>query len=187
MNILIAGETTGSRLRELRRQHGLSLRALAEKSGLSANTLSLVENGKTSPSISTLQQIAIALNCPINAFFERIVNREPVVYTIHDQRQIQKFSNLKLEDLSDGSGDEGLLPILVSFDPHCESGSQPLVKEGSEFIFCLMGQVIYTINGTAYTLEPGDSLFFPATTPYTWANRTGETCKVIIVTFPSAV
>ena len=43
-------ESLGNRLRELRRQQGLSLRALAEKSGLSANTLSLIENGKTSPS-----------------------------------------------------------------------------------------------------------------------------------------
>lgn len=60
----------GNRLRELRRQQGLSLRALAEKSGLSANTLSLIENGKTSPSVATLQQIALALNIPITAFFE---------------------------------------------------------------------------------------------------------------------
>jgi hypothetical protein len=36
----------------------LTIRALASQSGLAVNTLSLIENGKTSPSVSTLQQLA---------------------------------------------------------------------------------------------------------------------------------
>ena len=58
------------RLRELRTQRGYSLRALADRSGLNINTLSLIENGKTSASVSTLQQLARALAVPITAFFE---------------------------------------------------------------------------------------------------------------------
>src|SRR5512138_2223966 len=92
-------ESLGNRLRDLRRQQGLSLRALAEKSGLSANTLSLIENGKTSPSVATLQQIAIALSIPITAFFEVKVNREPVIYTKHDSRNSAPFLHGRLEEL----------------------------------------------------------------------------------------
>ena len=62
--------SVGSRLRELRNERSLSIRALAERSGLNVNTFSLIENGKTSPSVSTLQQIAAALEVPITAFFE---------------------------------------------------------------------------------------------------------------------
>ena len=62
----ISGESNnpidvGSRLRMLRAGASLSIRALAEMSGLNVNTLSLIENGKTSPSVSTLQQLAGAL------------------------------------------------------------------------------------------------------------------------------
>ena len=60
----------GRNLRDLRTKRGLSLRALAELSGLNVNTLSLVENGKSSPSVGTLQQLAQALNVPITTFFE---------------------------------------------------------------------------------------------------------------------
>jgi DNA-binding XRE family transcriptional regulator len=56
----------GRGLRTLRTGRGLSIRALAEKSGLNVNTLSLIENGKTSPSVHTLQQLAQALEMPIN-------------------------------------------------------------------------------------------------------------------------
>ena len=51
----------GARLRELRAEHGFSIRALAEHSQLNVNTLSLIEHNKTSPSVSTLQQVAAAL------------------------------------------------------------------------------------------------------------------------------
>ena len=63
----------GHRLREFRATRGLSLRALAEQSGLNVNTLSLIENQRTSPSVSTLQQLAQTLQVPLSAFFETIV------------------------------------------------------------------------------------------------------------------
>ena len=49
-------------------ERGLSIRTLAERSELNVNTLSLIENSKTSPSVSTLQQIAAALEVPIDGF-----------------------------------------------------------------------------------------------------------------------
>ena len=61
----------GRKLRELRNRKGLSLRALADRSGLNVNTLSLVENGKSSPSVSTLQQLALALEVPIATFLNQ--------------------------------------------------------------------------------------------------------------------
>ena len=57
----------GQRLRVLRTEHGHSLRRLADLSGLNVNTLSLIENGRTSPSVSTLQQLARALQVPISS------------------------------------------------------------------------------------------------------------------------
>lgn len=174
-------ENLGNRLRELRRQQGLSLRALAEKSGLSANTLSLIENGKTSPSVATLQQIAIALNIPITAFFETQINRDPVIYTQKNSRAGTAFSHGRLEEMGTGVGNEGLQPILVTFDARTDSGPQPITHEGSEFIFCVSGRVIYNVLGEEYTLEPGDSLLFASTMPHTWYNPLDETSQVIIV------
>ncbi len=73
--VLSAEESTeaqvGQRLRELRQQKNLSVRALASLSGLAINTLSMIENGRTSPSVSTLQVLARALEVPIASFFER--------------------------------------------------------------------------------------------------------------------
>lgn len=173
-------ETLGNRLRELRRQQGLSLRALAEKSGLSANTLSLIENGKTSPSVATLQQIALALNIQITAFFEVKVSRDPVIYMKKGQREPTPFSHGMLEELGELSND-GLQPFLVTFNPHTDSGPQPLAHEGSEFIYCLTGKVSYNILGVEYVIEPGDSLLFASKIPHSWYNPLDETSSVLII------
>lgn len=174
-------ESLGNRLRELRRQQGLSLRALAEKSGLSANTLSLIENGKTSPSVSTLQQIALAHNVPITAFFDTETRRDPVIYTKHDQRAASAFAHGTLEEMGSGVGTEGLQPFIVNLQPKASSGPQPLVHDGSEFVYCLHGQVLYTVKDEQYTLEPGDSLLFTSRTPHTWFNELEETSRLMII------
>ena len=174
-------ESLGNRLRELRRQQALSLRALAEKSGLSANTLSLIENGKTSPSVATLQQIAIALNIQITAFFEIQVNREPVIYTKKDERGSTAFAHGFLEELGHGVGTEGLQPYVITFEPHTTSGPEPLEHEGSEVVYCLAGRVLYNVAGEEYTLGPGDSLMFSSKMPHAWTNLLDEDSKVIIV------
>jgi transcriptional regulator with XRE-family HTH domain len=174
-------ESLGNRLRELRRQQALSLRALAEKSGLSANTLSLIENGKTSPSVATLQQIALALSIPITSFFEKHANHDPVIFTQNDKRIGTAFSHGRLEELGSGVGTDGLQPFVVNFDPRADSGPQPLTHEGNEFIFCLKGRVLYSVMGQEYTLEQGDSLLFSSKVPHTWHNPLDETSRVIIV------
>ncbi len=179
-------EKVGNRLRELRIKQGLSLRALAEKSGLSTNTLSLIETFKTSPSVSTLQQIAFALNCPIRMFFESDMNREPVIYTVHGKRHIKEFPNARVEECSCVTGDERILPLIVNFDPHSENDPQPFVGDGREFVYCLTSRVIYRIEGTEYILEPGDSLVFPGHLSHTWSNPSEVPCKVLIVTNRSA-
>ncbi len=174
-------ENLGSRLRELRRQQGLSLRALAEKSDLSANTLSLIENGKTSPSVSTLQQIALALNIQITDFFEGRALREPVIYTQKATRANTPFAHGLIEEMGQGVESGDIQPFLVTFEPETSNGVQPLTHDGMEFIYCLSGKIIYTVAGQEYPMEPGDSLVFSSASPHGWQNPTSERAQFIIV------
>lgn len=171
----------GNRLRDLRRQQGLSLRALAEKSGLSANTLSLIENGKTSPSVSTLQQISLALSIPITSFFEPDADREPVVYTQNDRRMPVGFHHGFLEDVGLEHGADSIQPFIVMVNPHAESSTQPSTYEGLEFIYCISGKIIYTVIGKEYPLSAGDTLLFSAKMPHAWKNPLDEPCRLVIV------
>ncbi len=175
------GKELGKRLKKFRQSRGFSLRLLAEKSGLSANTLSLIENAKTSPSIGTLQQISYALGLPINCFFEEEGHHEPVIYTQKNQRVKANFSHGSIEELGSGVGEKGLQPIEVFLEPKTNSGTDPLKHEGSEFVYCLKGRVVYTILSQEYVLEPGDSLLFSSKSTHSWHNPLDEETELIIV------
>jgi len=164
----------GRRLRELRIEHGFSIRALAERSGLNVNTLSFIENGKTSPSVSTLQQVAAALELPINAFFEIKTSPQAIVYQKARDRQSAAFTHGTLADLGSGFARPGMEPFVVTLEPQADSGDTPIVHTGIEFVYCLEGSIGYEVDGQTFILEPGDSLLFEAHLPHHWSND-GET------------
>jgi len=185
-----AGEPTasevnvGRRLRELRAERGLSIRALAEHSGLNVNTLSLIENDRTSPSVSTLQQIALALDAPMTAFFETDAPRRSVAYIKAGQRPRAVFAHGTLEDLSAGLADRVVEPFVVMLEPNADSGPHPIVHTGYEFVFCLQGRITYTIEERGYLLEPGDSLLFESHLPHRWHNTDAAQSHAILVLYP---
>lgn len=160
----------GRRLREIRMVRGLSIRALAEKSGLNFNTLSLIENHKTSPSVSTLQQIATALGVPITAFFETETPHKSIVYQRAGENQVIAITHGTLTDLGAGFTRPGLEPFVVTLEPQADSGEKTIVHTGLEFVYCLAGCIGYDVDGQGFTLEPGDSLFFEAHLPHRWRN-----------------
>jgi transcriptional regulator with XRE-family HTH domain len=75
----------GKKIRELRKEKGLTIREVAEKAGCTASFLSQLERGKTEPSIAMLKKIADVLNVNIVDFFMDGVNDDHIV-TRSDER-----------------------------------------------------------------------------------------------------
>ena len=103
----------GRQLRHLRHTRGLSLRTLADQSGLNINTLSLIENGKSSPSVSTLQLLSQALDVPIAFFFESEPIKKKVVYQPKDQRSRSLLQDKSLENLGKDLAGSAVQPFIV--------------------------------------------------------------------------
>lgn len=175
----------GRRLREMRKLRGLSIRSLAEMSGLNFNTLSLIENEKTSPSVSTLQQLARALGVPITTFFEIESLQKEIVYQKYGRRPRAYFSHGILEDMGSGLALGEGLPLVITLEPGADSGSDPIVHSGQEFVYCLDGQLTYTVAGEQYQLDAGDSLIFQAYLAHRWENTGKIFSRSILILCPS--
>ena len=175
----------GQRLRHLRTKQGYSLRALAERSGLNVNTLSLIENGKTSPSVSTLHQLALALEVPISTFFASESIEKHVVFTQLTNRPQAVFGGTQMQNLGKGLVGNVVQPFVVSLEPRMGSGDHMIVHTGYEFVYCLSGLVRYQIEKKAYFLEAGDSLLFEAHLPHFWENIGEITAQVLLILYPS--
>ena len=177
-------EVVGNRLRAIRNQRGYSLKALSEKSGLNINTLSLVENGKTSPSVSTLQQLSTALSIPISTFFEPDHTQQSIVFSKSEQRTCFRMGEALLENLAENFSIDTIQSFVVSLPPGSGSGDSPVVHTGQECVFCLEGCLNYRIDNDSFELQPGDSLIFQAHLPHQWENP-GNCAARFILTISS--
>ena len=174
----------GDRLREIRLKLRLSLRALAKQSGLNVNTLSLIENGRTSPSVSTLQQLGQSLRVPISAFFEIDHGEKKVVFQKNGTRPHAAFAHGLMEDMGAGMPRFGAEPLIVTLNPNADSGKTPIVHTGREFVYCVEGKIAYSVDTETYVLEPGDSLLFEAYLPHHWKNLVTVPSRALLVLCP---
>jgi len=184
-NHLSAEQVVAKKLKGLRLKNGFSLRALAERSGLNINTLSLVENGKSSPSVSTLQQLAMALEVPIAAFFESEQVEKNIIFTRADRRPEETFGSTRMQNLGKNLSGNIVQPFIVTLQPGMGSGDQMIVHTGFEFVYCLSGVIDYQIEQEAYTLHTGDSLLFTAHLPHCWENKWDTPGEILMVFYPS--
>lgn len=180
-------EQVGQKIREIRKSRKLSIRELAEMSNLSVNTISLVENGKSSPSVNTLQQIAQCLNLPVIAFFEGNKPRVQIVYQKAGERQQIIFPLGQMERLNTGIPPAGYEPFVTKLEVGANSGDVPVTYPGREFIYCLEGHITYFIGNDVYPLAPGDSLIFDAHMPHIWRNTASTGSSALLVICPEPV
>jgi transcriptional regulator with XRE-family HTH domain len=169
------------RVRTLRHERNLSIRTLAEKCGISVNTLSLIENNRTSPSVHTLNLLAGGLGVPVIALFEEEKHKQELVYQQDGQRAVIRFAHGTLERLGEGLPPLGAEPIQVTLEADQE---EMVSHNGREFIYCLEGKVTCLLPSQAYPLSPGDSLLFDAGAPHRWVNLQAQPSKILVLFCP---
>lgn len=171
----------GGRLRELRQERGMSMRALARASGLSTNALSMIERGRTSPSVSTLYKIADALSVPITAFFRVEPRKQEIVFRKSSERSRVPFPRGLWEGLGGEAFIGGMEPFMITLEGGASSGPFAMLHTGNEFVMCLSGQFEYEVEDQRFLLDPGDNLIFAAQLKHRWRNPGKTTARAVIV------
>ena len=158
----------GREVRAFRRQQGLTVADLAQITGLSIGMLSKIENGITSPSLTTLQILSHAFSVPVTAFFRSYEERREVQHVMAgDHVEIERRGTRAGHQYNllghIGSNASGVVvePYLISLST--ESDTFPTFQhEGLEMLYMLEGEVTYRHGDQLFHLRPGDSLFFDA-------------------------
>ena len=172
--------SVGNKLRTVREERGLSQRELAQHAGVSTNAISLIERDENSPSVSTLQSLAAALNVRMSYFFD---DHEPtqVLHVKAGNRPAISNKGVQIEGLDGKLNYQEMEPFLVSLQPNSGSGERQVVHTGHELVYCLAGNVEYLIDGKIYLLEVGDILLFEAHLPHLWRNVTAKDATILLV------
>jgi transcriptional regulator with XRE-family HTH domain len=160
----------GRQVRRYRKQLGLTITDMCDRTGLSAGMLSKIENGNTSPSLATLRSLSTALNVPVTSFFREFEEQRDATF-------VKAGQGLAIERRGTRAGhqyqllghsvhsDVSVEPYLITLEK--ESEVFPIFQHtGVEFIYVLQGRMIYRHLNATYTLTPGDSLFFDSDAPH---------------------
>jgi transcriptional regulator with XRE-family HTH domain len=175
----------GRRLRALRLERQMSVRALAEASGVTGGFLSQVENGHVMPSVATLIRLGTVLETRVGELFDHIAPLSRVVRA--DERQTYGFSEHGVHDEVLSADPTGELEVLLS---RIEAGSgtgRDLYTHGTrvEVVHVLSGAITVRVGAESLELGPGDSLTFTGEAPHGVANDGDETAELIWVATPA--
>lgn len=163
-------QALGVQVRAMRRRLGITVSELAASAGLSGGMLSKIENGQISPSLSSLQALAKALNVPITTFFSTFEERRDCSFVpagngaIIERRGSRVGHEYSLLGHALG-GQVAVEPYLITL--HDDAAPYPAFQHvGREFIYMLSGEVMYRHGDQSYHLRPGDALLFDSAAPH---------------------
>lgn len=173
-------DTLGNALRRLREEQHMSLRTLAENTGFSPSFISQVENGQASPSINSMERIALALGVTLGEFFSQTEQASSVVRAGGRPTLQAGWSKAKMEALGQVQArTHGIDAIMVTINAGGSSGSKPYTRPKHELALVYEGEARLTLCGEIQTLYRGDSVTIPPESPRLWQNA--GTAPVVIV------
>ena len=152
----------GERVRDARRNLGLTMAQFAEVAEISLGMVSKIEHGQTSPSLSTLTRLAHAAGVPITAFFRGLDEEHDVVIVRAGERMEILHEGSRpghvYEDLGSLRGRTRIIePMMVTLES--SNDVFPLFQhEGVEFLHMLEGSMDYGYGPKPYTLCVGDTI-----------------------------
>lgn len=151
----------GTRIKNLRNQQRITLKDLAKKTGLTTSFLSQLERDLTSPSVSSLEKIAQALNTKIGYFFEREGDKELIFIKkgLGKKVIIDKEKGIFCETMASGFLNIKMQPQIFTLGKDSELTEDLMRAEGEKFGMVLKGKVELWCDSEKLTLEEGDSIY----------------------------
>jgi XRE family transcriptional regulator, regulator of sulfur utilization len=174
----------GPRIRLLRDAMSLSLRDLADRSGVSAQMLSQVERGETSPTLAVAAKIAAGLELTLSQLL-RLDEGEHIAVSRAAGRRQSRRGGHRIEELTPPLPGQRADVSLHVLDPGAGTGGAadpPMHEPGSrETAVVLAGSLALVLEGARTELQEGDSVTFDADLPHHFENEGIQPTRFIAV------
>ncbi|MBP3953610.1 helix-turn-helix domain-containing protein [Bacillus suaedae] len=170
----------GTKIRSIRKRKKITIAQMCEGTGLSKGFISNIENNNTSPSINTLQTIAVFLKVPLPYLL--LEQKQHMRVVRKDARRTSSLNQLKIEHLTS----KGPLRMMIVESPpgFAVGEDEPHAHEGEEVHLVLEGKVLAEQGEDSIIAEQGDSFSWNASVPHMVKNI-GDTKSVILISIYS--
>ena len=185
----------GEHVRNIRKKRGITLKELAEKTGLSIGYISQIERNLTDPSLSTLRKLSAALDIPTYLFMggESSTSLTTRQADMMIQPHLRWLHCLLPEDryhlltpMPNGNFVPQSLVIRFELEPHCKDGDLPVIHPSEEILLLEQGQLDVLVESKTTRLNAGDTTVVQSNLPHIVSNP-GDTTAVGLAVFTPAI
>lgn len=156
----------GSKIRQIRVQHNMTQKEVANSCDFTTSLLSKIENNVVLPPIATLQKIANCFGVKMSVLLEDTAEQISASHTKNPMHEVEKFvkteKGYSLLPLAGDFMQKRFQPMIVYSNKKAKMRNQMLYHKGEEFIFIIKGSMVFMVDHQDYSLREGDSLYFDA-------------------------
>jgi transcriptional regulator with XRE-family HTH domain len=163
---------------------GLSQRALARRAGVTNGLISLIEQNRVSPSVSSLKKVLDGVPMTLAEFFTLDEGSAPqMFFTAEELAEVGNEQVSQRLVAAQRSGRQ-LSIVHERYAPGSATGDEMLAHRGEEGGLVVRGRIELTIGGSARVLGPGDAYYFASQLPHRFRNVGREPCEIISACTP---
>lgn len=180
----------GKRLRELRKEKSITLEDLSEKSGVALATLSRMENNKMPGTIKSHLSICKVLGVSIAELYRELEDDTKTIESVPKNNRTEHFvhaNKAKYELLVTKTLDKKIMPLMMKLSAGGQTQKEQNAPGVEKFVYVISGTLESSVGKTKYMLKPGDSLYFDASLPHSFNNRSKSPAEAICIVSPPAL
>ena len=177
----------GKRIHILRKEKDMTLEELSQKSGVALATLSRMENNKMTGTLNSHNKICKALGVSIAELYRELEDSSKVVEAVPRRKRTEHFihtKKAKYELLVTKTLDKKIMPLAMKIGARGETQREQNKPGVEKFIYVMNGALEALIGNETYSLKRGDSLYFDASLPHTFKNKTKAEAEAICIISP---
>ncbi|HTV79337.1 MAG TPA: cupin domain-containing protein [Steroidobacteraceae bacterium] len=169
----------GTKLRSVRVAFGLSQRALARRAGVTNGLISLIEQNRVSPSVSSLKKVLDGVPMTLAEFFTLDEGSAPQMFFGSEELVETGTEQVSQRVVAAQRSGRQLSVVHERYAPGAVSGAEMLAHRGEEGGVIIRGRIELTIGGTTRVLGPGDAYYFASQLPHRFRNVGREVCEIV--------
>ncbi len=178
-------EVVGPRLRAVRKEKGLSQRELAKRAGVTNSTISLIEQDKVSPSVSSLKKVLDGFPMTMAEFFTIGLNEddEKIVFE-KDKQPNMGQGDIQYYLIGAGRPNRQMEIMREVYGKGSDTGEEMIQHDSEEGGVVISGKLEITVGDTVNVLGPGDGYYFDCKKPHRFRNIGEDDVVIVSSNFP---
>jgi transcriptional regulator with XRE-family HTH domain len=174
----------GVHLKSVRQMYGLSQRELAKRAGVTNGLISLIEQNRVSPSVSSLKKVLDGIPMSLADFFTLDLAGKPQVFFPREELADIGSGAVQLRLVGGRLGKRSMSILHERYAANADTGEEMLSHAGEEGGVIVKGKIELSVGGDSRVLAAGDAYYFKSSIPHRFRNPEREECELVSASSP---